>query len=93
MLLLLLFLTTASLQQISPQRYLFRSGNRWTNLEQLQVVLLLSLLDHGDEPHDNVDTEARSRSPVPSIHSIPSQGRNLDFRANRRSIRSFIQVE
>ena len=77
----------------STQRYLFRSGNRWTNLEQQQVVLLLSLLDHRDEPHDNVDTEARSRSPAASIPSIPSQGRNSDFRANRRSIHSSIQVE
>jgi hypothetical protein len=54
------------------------------------VVLPLSLLDHGDEPHDNVETEARSCSLTSSIPSIPSQGRNSDFCANRRSIHSFI---
>jgi hypothetical protein len=53
------------------------------------VVLPLSLLDHGDEPHDNIDTEARSRSTAAIIASIPSQGTNSDFRANRRSIHSF----
>ena len=52
------------------------------------MVLPLSVLDHGDEPHDNVETEARSRSPATSIPSIPSQGRSSDFRANRRSIHS-----
>ena len=40
------------------------------------MVLPLSVLDHGDEPHDNVETEARSRSPAASIPSIPTQGRN-----------------
>ena len=53
------------------------------------MVLPLSLLDHGDEPHDNVETEARSRSPAASIPSIPSKGRNSDFCVNRRSIHSF----
>ena len=33
--------------------------------------------------------EARSRSPATSIPSIPSKGRNSDFRVNRRSIHSF----
>ena len=53
------------------------------------MVLLLSLLDHRDEPHDNVEMEARSRSPAASIPSIPSKGRNSDFCVNRRSIHSF----
>ena len=34
-----------------------------TNLEQLQAVLLLSLLDHGDEPHDNVERKQDPTGP------------------------------
>jgi len=70
-----------------------------TNLEQLQAVLPLSLLDHGDEPHDNVE---RKQDPArPQQVYLPFQAKKETTvmlqsdrtQKPRRSIDSFIQVE
>lgn len=52
---------------------------RWANLEQPEAVLPLPLLDHGDEPHDEVERKQDPARPQQVYLAFPSQGTDVRF--------------